>query len=546
MPSVRTQALATASDLQAAVVASYLNRGRAQGGQVVALNRELLPCGATHSSLPPSKQILVRFGLRPRQNLVPTDVRRSHGRGKPDRVDIRSMKKTRVLILGGGFGGLYAALEFEKRRNLDIEVTLVSEENFFLFTPMLHEVAASDLDLTHIVNPIRKMLRHVRFFAGEIQSIDLLERRVIVAHGFNQHTHSLEYDHIVFALGCVTNFYNIPGLQERAVTMKSLGDAIALRNRLIEHLEEADTECAANEREPLLTFVVAGGGFAGVETIGCINDFLKEALPYYTNLKPEMMRVVLVHPGEFVLPELGEELGRYTSRKLAERGVEIHRNTKVRGVTPREVQLTDDTRINSCTLVWTAGTAPHPLLNQLDLPKESNRLKANAAMGVEGFPGVWALGDCAVIPDEKGGYQPPTAQHASREGKVLAHNIVARIRGNDLKPFRFKTLGLLASIGRRTGVARILGLNFSGFAAWWLWRTIYLLKLPRFEKKLRVALDWTLDIFFSKDFVQYLHERAAVIADTSVVPLLGQAEPPIQSATTQPSELTAKPEMIQS
>jgi NADH dehydrogenase len=290
--------------------------------------------------------------------------------------------------------------------------------------------------------------------------------------------------------------------------MKSLGDAIALRNRLIEHLEEADTECAANDREPLLTFVVAGGGFAGVETIGSINDFLKEALSYYPNIKREMVRVVLVHPGEFVLPELGEELGRYASRKLAERGVEIHSNTKVKGVTPREVLLTDDTRISSFTLVWTAGTSPHPILNQLNLPKERNRLKANAAMGVEGFPGVWALGDCAVIPDEKGGYQPPTAQHASREGKVLAHNIVARVRGEDLMPFRFKTLGLLASIGRRTGVARILGVNFSGFLAWWLWRTIYLLKLPRFEKKLRVALDWTLDVFFSKDLVQYLHERA--------------------------------------
>ena len=440
------------------------------------------------------------------------------------------MKKTRVLILGGGFGGLYAALEFEKRRDPDIEVTLISAENFFLFTPMLHEVAASDLDLTHIVNPIRKMLRHVRFFEGEVQSIDLVDRRVVVAHGFDQHTHSLEYDHIVFALGCVTNFYNIPGLQERAVTMKSLGDAIALRNRLIEHLEEAETECAANDREPLLTFVVAGGGFAGVETIGSINDFLKEALSFYPNLKPEMLRVVLVHPGEFVLPELGEELGRYASRKLSERGVEIHPNTKVKGVTPREVLLTDDTRISSFTLVWTAGTSPHPLLTQLNLPKERNRLKANAAMGVEGFPGVWALGDCAVIPDEKGGYQPPTAQHASREGKVLAHNIVARIRGEDLVPFRFKTLGLLASIGRRTGVARILGVNFSGFLAWWLWRTIYLLKLPRFEKKLRVALDWTLDVFFSKDFVQYLHERSPVMADPSDVFPVDQPGPVNQLA----------------
>jgi NADH dehydrogenase len=337
------------------------------------------------------------------------------------------MKKNRVLILGGGFGGLYAALEFEKRRDPDFEVTLISQDNYFLFTPMLHEVAASDLDLTHIVNPIRKMLRHVHFFEGEIRSIDVSKCEVVVSHGFDQHTHALEYDHIIFALGSVTNFYNIPNLMETAVTMKSLGDAIELRNRLIEHLEEADTECAAKDREPLLTFVVAGGGFAGVETIGSINDFLKEALPYYSNLKPEMIRMVLVHPGEFVLPELGEELG----------------------------------------------------------------------------------------------------------GKVPAHNIVANTRGKELIPFRFNTLGLLASIGRRTGVARILGINFSGFVAWWLWRTIYLLKLPRAEKKLRVALDWTLDVFFSKDFVQYLHQRSPVVVNKP--PASSDAHP----IETDPNRLTA-------
>jgi NADH dehydrogenase len=449
---------------------------------------------------------------------------------KPSAKEQKSMKKNRVLILGGGFGGLYAALEFEKRRDADFEVTLISQDNFFLFTPMLHEVAASDLDLTHIVNPIRKMLHHVHFFEGDVRSIDTAKRQVVVAHGFDQHTHSLEYDHIVFALGCVTNFYNIPNLAEMAVTMKSLGDAIALRNRLIEHLEEADTECAANDREPLLTFVVAGGGFAGVETIGSINDFLKEALRFYPNLRPEMVRVVLVHPGEFVLPELGEELGRYASRKLAERGVEIRPNTKIKAVTPREVELTDGTRINSFTLVWTAGTAPHPLLEKLPLPKERQRLKVNAAMGVEGYPGIWALGDCAMIPDEHGGYQPPTAQHASREGKVLAHNIVANTRGKDLIPFQFNTLGLLASIGRRTGVARILNINFSGFVAWWLWRTIYLLKLPRAEKKLRVALDWTLDVFFSKDFVQYLHQRSPVVASS---PAANSDAHPIAAETNQ-------------
>ena len=443
------------------------------------------------------------------------------------------MKKNRVLILGGGFGGLYAALEFEKRHHPGFEVTLISQDNFFLFTPMLHEVAASDLDLTHIVNPIRKMLRHVHFFEGEVQSVDTTKRQVVVVHGFNRHTHSLVYDHVVFALGSVTNYYGIPNLAERAVAMKSLGDAIGLRNRLIEHLEEADTECAANDRESLLTFVVAGGGFAGVETIGSINDFLKAALPYYPNLTSEMIRVVLVDPGEFVLPELGEKLGRYAGRKLAERGVEIRPNTKIKAITSNGVELSDGTHIITRTLVWTAGTAPHPLLDKLPLPKERHRLKVNGAMGVQGYPGIWALGDCAMIPDEHGGYQPPTAQHASREGKVLAHNIVANSLGKDLIPFRFNTLGLLASIGRRSGVARILGVNFSGFAAWWLWRTIYLLKLPRIEKKVRVALDWTLDVFFSKDFVQYLHQRSAVVVNT---PIPNSSAHPIE---TDPDRLSA-------
>jgi NADH:ubiquinone reductase (H+-translocating) len=448
-------------------------------------------------------------------------------------VQKESMKKNRVLILGGGFGGLYAALAFEKRHHPDFEVTLISQDNFFLFTPMLHEVAASDLDLTHIVNPIRKMLRHVHFFEGEVRSVDITKRQVVVAHGFDRHAHSLEYDHVVFALGSVTNFYGIANLAERAITMKSLGDAIALRNRLIEHLEEADSECATDDRESLLTFVVAGGGFAGVETIGSINDLLKEALPYYPNLRSEMIRVVLVDPGEFVLPELGEQLGRYAGSKLAERGVEIRPNTKIKAVTSNGVELSDGTHINTRTLVWTAGTAPHPLLETLPLPKERRRLKVNGAMGVEGYPGIWALGDCAMIPDEHGGHQPPTAQHASREGKVLAHNIVANSLGQDLIPFRFSTLGLLASIGRRTGVARILGVNFSGFLAWWLWRTIYLLKLPRVEKKVRVALDWTLDVFFSKDFVQYLHQRSALVVNT---PIPGSSA---HSIDTDPDRLSA-------
>ncbi len=418
---------------------------------------------------------------------------------------------TQVLILGGGFAGLYAALEFEKAlgRDPSIEVTLVNRENFFLYTPMLHEVAASDLDITNIVNPIRKLLRRVRFFHGYVESIDLEKHCVVVSHSEEHHHHELPYDHLILSLGSVTNFFNLPGLEQRARTMKSLGDAIALRNHLIELLEAADFECAVGARDHLLTVVVAGGGFAGVETIAGINDFLREALAFYPHLSDQLIRVILVHPGEFILPELGEKLGVYAQKKLAERKVEIRVNTSVVGSTDDGVLLSDSELIPTRTLIWTAGTSPNPLLQTLPCMKERGRLVVNSYMEVSGWSGVWALGDCAVVPDPTTGKPcPPTAQHALRQGKVLAQNVLAAIRGGQKKPFVFSTLGQLAAIGRRTGVANILGVNFSGFIAWWLWRTIYLSKLPRLEKKLRVALDWSLDLLFSKDLVQFSTGRA--------------------------------------
>ena len=228
---------------------------------------------------------------------------------------MNTTKRTRILILGGGFGGMYAAMHLDKTlaRDPDIEVTLVNQDNFFLFTPMLHEVAACDLDITHIVSPIRKLLRHVQFFEGSVESIDLEMRRITVSHGSDTHTHDMEYDHLVIALGSVTNFHNSPGLLENALTMKSLGDAIHLRNRVIKNLEEADSECAASGMHSLLTFVVAGGGFAGAETMAAVNDFAREALKFYPNLREEDLQMVLVHPGEVILPELGPELDRRIS-----------------------------------------------------------------------------------------------------------------------------------------------------------------------------------------------------------------------------------------
>ena len=421
-----------------------------------------------------------------------------------------SNDKPRVVILGGGFGGMYAALEFERAldRGANLDVTLVNHDNFFLFTPMLHEVAASDLDITNIVSPIRKLLRRVTFFHGEIEAIDLVHQRVGVSHGHEQHCHSLPYDHLVLALGSTTNFFEIPGLADRAFTMKSLSDAIVLRNHLIANLEEADFECGTSLRTGLLNFVVAGGGFAGVETIAAMNDFLREAVQFFPHLREKMLRIVLVSSGPVILPELGEKLGRYAQQKLAEQKVEIRSNCKVTAVKGQDVTLSDGTTVTTNTLVWTAGISPHALLNTLPCPKKKGRVLVNEYLEVPEWPGVWALGDCALVPDRKTGeFHPPTAQHALREGRIAAQNILATVRRGWKKPFVYSTIGLLAPIGKRTGVANILGVNFSGFIAWWLWRTIYLFKLPRFEKKVLVALDWTLDVLFSKDLVHFRTTR---------------------------------------
>jgi NADH:ubiquinone reductase (H+-translocating) len=433
-------------------------------------------------------------------------------------LPMESSQQKRILILGGGFAGLTVAMELEKSLGGDpsVEITLVNRENFFLFTPMLHEVAASDLDLTTIVNPSRKMLQRVRFFAGQVDRIDLEQRNVVVSHGFDHHQHTLGFDFIVLGLGCVTDLYGIPGLQEYALTMKSLGDAMRLRNHLIAHLEEADSDCC-KVKEPRVTFVVAGGGFAGVETVAGINDFVRGALRSYPNLTENMVRVVLVHSGAVILPELKQALGSYAERKLKERKVEIRLNTRVKSFSGSSVRLSDETEIPTNTLVWTAGASPHPLLEPIPCEKERGRLLVTEYLEVRGWPGVWALGDCAAVPNQqKGGFHPPTAQHALREAKVVAHNVTSSVRGTQKKAFVFSTIGQLAAIGRRTGVANIWGINFSGFVAWWLWRTIYLSKLPRFEKKLRVAFDWTLDLIFSKDLVQFLDIRAPMISQPEV------------------------------
>ena len=415
----------------------------------------------------------------------------------------RKPRKKRIVILGGGFGGVYAAMRLEKllARENAVEVCLVSRDNFFLFTPMLHEIAASDLEITNIVNPLRKLLRQIEVIVGDVHQIDLPAQRVLISCDPHNYPQQIGYDHLVLALGSVTNFHNLPGSAEFALPMKSLSDAIRLRAQVLRHMEEANSQCNLSDRESLLTFVVAGGGFAGVETVAALNDFVREALPFYPSVREEMLRVILVHSGPVILPELGEALGRYTQKVLTGRGVDIRLNTRVKGVTEENVSLVDSSSIPTRNLVWTAGTAPSPLIFSLPCMKAGGRLLVDQFLRVPDWPNLWAVGDCAFVPDMRnpGKSHPPTAQHAMREGKIVAQNIVAALVDRPLKSFSFRTIGLLASIGRRMGVARIFGFNFSGFFAWWLWRTVYLSKLPGLDKKIRVAFDWTLDLLFPKD-----------------------------------------------
>jgi len=418
--------------------------------------------------------------------------------------------KTKIVIAGGGFAGLSAAMYLDKTlaRREEVEVTLISRENFILFTPMLHEVAAGDLYPGDIVNPLRRILRHVKFVEAEVQAIDLSARRVHCLGGVARLEIEFEFDHLLLTLGSETNFFDLPGVSEWAVTMKSMSDAALLRNRMVALLEEASLQKDEAARQRLLTFVTAGGGFAGAETTGAINDFVREAVRYYPELDEELIRVAVIHPGDFLLPELGEELGNYAERKLRERKVDVIKGVRVASYDGSLVKLTDGKSIPASTLIWTAGVKPSPVIAPLPCQKEHGRLLVSEYLAVTGLPGLWAAGDCAAVPVlNTGKFHPPTAQHGLREGLVAAKNIAAVVLDRPLKSFSFTTLGQLATIGRRTGVAMVFGVKFSGFVAWAFWRAVYLMKLPRLPKKLRVMVGWTLDLFFSREIEQTITLR---------------------------------------
>jgi NADH dehydrogenase len=420
----------------------------------------------------------------------------------------------RILILGGGFGGVYTALTLEKLlkseiRRGEVEVGLVSRENYIVFQPMLPEVISGSIGVLDVITPIRRLCPSTNLYTRTIESIDLAHRSVQSAAGFGSRQHHLHFDHLVVALGNVTSFAGSPGLAEYALPFKYLGDALTLRNRIIHTLEEADIEPDADVRRSLLTFVVAGGGFSGVEAVAELNDFVRAAARSFRRVRPEEIRVVLLHAGGLILPELPKSLAEFAQALLIKRGVEIRFNTRLTGATVDMALLDGGGRIATRTLVSTVPSAPNPLVAMLPVKKERGRILVDGHLEVPEYPGLWAVGDCAAIRDARtGDFCPPTAQHATREAACAAHNIVASIKGTPRRAFMFTALGKMGALGRRSAVADIFGIKLSGFLAWWLWRTIYLMKLPGLDRKIRVATDWTLDLILPPDIVQLKTDRA--------------------------------------
>ena len=428
-----------------------------------------------------------------------------------------SATPTRILILGGGFGGVYTALTLEKilKRELrrgEVEIALVSRDNYLTFQPMLPEVVSGSIGILDTITPIRRLCPRTNLYTRAIEEIDLESRRITLASGVGSRQLQLEYDHLVIALGNVTSFAGQQGLSEHALPFKYLGDALALRNHAIHALEEADIERDPKARQGLLTFVVAGGGFSGVEAVAELNDFVRSAARSFRNVQSEEIRVVLLHAGGLILPELPKNLAEFAQRLLMKRGVELRLNTRLAGATAEAALLAGGERIETRTLVSTVPGGPNPVVAALNCPKDRGRIVTDLHLEVPGHAGVWAVGDCALIVDSTTGEpSPPTAQHAIREGRCVAENIAATLRGSAKRAFAFKALGKMGSLGHRSAVAEVFGFKLSGFLAWWLWRTVYLMKLPGLDRKIRVAVDWTLDLLLPSDIVQLRTERAVSI-----------------------------------
>lgn len=428
--------------------------------------------------------------------------------------------RKQIVILGGGFAGVYTARCLEKLlRPEEADICLVNRENYWVYQPMLPEVISGSIGLTDVVSPIRRLCPRTNLVMREVEEIDLKGQTVTVSPGFRPRQKKIPYDYLVIALGEVTNFYGMPGMLENAMPFRTLADAIALRNHLIHVLEEADVEEDNELRRKLLTFVVGGGGFSGVEVLAELNNFVRDVKKNYLRLRNADVRCVLVHSRERILPEMADPLALFAQKILKKRGVEIILKDRLVAATSEKAILKSGLEIPCKTIISTVPSAPIPVLAKLDCAKDKGSLLVTSGLDLVGYEGrVWALGDCAAIQTASGKPVPPTAQHATREASTCAINIAAAIRGGKPALFAFEGLGTLGSLGHGSAVAQILGMKISGLVAWLLWRAIYLMKIPGIKSKFRISMDWIIHLLFPPDLAQTRMEAESGIKNQHFEP----------------------------
>lgn len=407
-----------------------------------------------------------------------------------------------VVILGGGFGGFHAARELEKRlAPHSARVTLIADQNFMLYTPLLPGAAAGTLEPRHVVVPLREELQRTDLRLGSVTGADP-ERKVVHVAMHDGRDVEVTYDQLIVSVGSISRTLPIPGLAEHAVGMKSLPEAIALRNRLVRCLEVAEGIEDRAERRAYLTFVFVGAGYAGLEGLAELQDFAADMLDYYPRCSTDGVRFVLVEARDRVMPEIGRSLAGFATRELRARGIEIRTGTTLDAVAEDHAVLAGDERIPTRTVVWTAGVKPGPLVPRLGLPLErSGRIDTERTLAVKGRPGVWAIGDAASVPDpaRKGEACPPTAQHAIRQGRLVARNVAAALADAPPRPFRYRTLGVFVDLGRGKAVAQAGPFRFRGALAWFMARTYHLANVPGTKRRLRLLVDWNVGLVFGRD-----------------------------------------------
>ncbi|MFB5630648.1 MAG: NAD(P)/FAD-dependent oxidoreductase [Nitrosopumilaceae archaeon] len=425
----------------------------------------------------------------------------------------RSKKK--IVVLGGGFAGLECTRKLEShfKNNPEIEIILVSEDNFLLFTPMLPQVASGMIETRHIVMPIRTLCEKAVFYESVVKNIDPHGKIVTLMGTSEKRGISLHYDYLVIALGSQTNFFGMKDVQENAYTMKTLNDAVMLRNRIIDMLEQAENETNPILQKSMLTFVIVGGGFAGIETAGEVMDFLIDAKKHYPKIEKQDIHVIVLEALSSILPGFSEKLAKFAKEKLIQRGIDIRLKTAVTSFNGTEVIIkklaeasmnsNNEEKLHSIqtkTLVWTAGVTPIDTIKNSIFKTNKGKIIVNEFLEVADWPGVFAIGDCCQVesPSNKK-LQPPTAQVAEAQAKTAAYNLYSLITSNKKKKYDYEFKGQMAVIGKRTGIASVFGMNVHGFLAWWLWRNYYLSKMPKFDKRFRVMLDWFVDLFFDRD-----------------------------------------------